>query len=113
MTVYSDLWIVDQQQVKGIEIELTQKSAKRYKNLWQEFRMCMPTGGVVLYLTSWPDGPASLLRMAAEFRKDRIYAARLETFRDKLGRCPFYCAYNRKPLFLDRQPILQASRKAV
>jgi len=46
-----DMWIVDQERPCAVEVELTQKSEKRYRSLWDEYRARMPHGGVVLYLT--------------------------------------------------------------
>lgn len=85
----SDLWIEDQDQPKAIEVERTQKSAKRYASLWESYRNDLPRNGVVLYIVCFPGGAERLRRFAEKFRADHVYFCSLEDFRASLGRGPF------------------------
>lgn len=85
----SDVWVVDPVQPKGVEVELTQKHWKEYREIWRAYRRRLGADGVVLYLTSWPSGVARLLEYAAEFRFWYIHACDLWEFRDSCGKAPF------------------------
>lgn len=88
----SDLWIVDQLQPKAIEVEMHQKSERRYEEIFEAYRRKMPDGGVVLYLTAWPSGVRCILNHAQTFRAPFIYACSLAEFRRSAGRAPFESA---------------------
>ncbi|MBI2787309.1 MAG: hypothetical protein HYX59_01380 [Elusimicrobia bacterium] len=88
----SDLWIVDHAQPKAIEIEMHQKSEKRYEEIFEAYRRRMPDGGAVLYLTAWPSGVRCILSHAQTFRAPFIYACSLVDFRGSAGRAPFESA---------------------
>lgn len=105
----SDLWIPDKASPKAIEVELTQKSELRYKELWQNYRSAFPYGAEVLYLVGWPDGVGCIRRLASKLEKaggSMIYVARLRTFRESLGTCAFVNStyYYPKSLILKRSP---------
>lgn len=85
----SDLWIPDAAQPKVIEVELGQKSEKRYEEIWAAYRRDLPKGSVLLYLVGWPRGVECLLKHARRYGHPYIYAAHLRDFRRYLGRCPF------------------------
>lgn len=85
----SDLWIVDQDEPKAIEIELVQKSEARYQEIWNAYRRRRPENGLVLYLTGWPHGPECILEHAQRFRMDFIRVCALAQFRETGGRAPF------------------------
>lgn len=85
----SDLWIEDEEQPKAIEIERTQKSAKRYAALWENYRNELPPNGVVLYIVCFPGGAERLRKRAEKLRADHVYFCSLEDFRASFGRGPF------------------------
>lgn len=84
-----DLWVSDRGQPKAIEVERTQKSAKRYKKLWATYRDDFPPNTVVLYVAAFPNGAKLLLARARKLLADFIYVCSLEEFKASLGRCPF------------------------
>lgn len=84
----SDLWIVDAQP-KAIEVELTQKSEGRYKEIWDAYRLRLPDKASVLYLTTWPSGVSCILDHAREFRAEFVYACDMDEFRSSCGSAPF------------------------
>jgi len=86
---FPDLWIVDQKAPKAIEVELTQKSEMRYKEIFYRYSNMVAYDGMVLYLTGWPNGPELLCKLANKWDKPFIYAASLQEFRDRRGRCQF------------------------
>lgn len=88
----SDLWIVDHTRPKAIEIEMHQKSERRYEDIFAAYRDKMPDGGAVLYLTAWPSGVRCILSHAQTFRAPFIYACSLAEFRRTAGRAPFQSA---------------------
>jgi hypothetical protein len=88
----SDLWIVDHVQPKAVEIEMHQKSEKRYEDIFETYRRKLPEGGVVLYLTAWPSGVRCILSHAQTFRAPFIYACSLAEFRRTGGRALFQSA---------------------
>ena len=85
----SDLWIQDAAQPKAVEIERTQKSAGRYAELWDNYRIQLPPNGVVLYVVCFPGGTERLLRRAEQLRADHVYFCALENFKESLGTGPF------------------------
>lgn len=84
----SDLWIVEPRP-KAVEVELSQKSEARYKELWEAYSLKLQHNGAVLYLTGWPDGVRCILNYARQFRAPFIYAAGLDDFQTNCGRTPF------------------------
>ena len=102
----SDLWIVDHVQPKAIEVEMHQKSEKRYEDIFEAYRRRMPDGGAVLYLTAWPSGVRCILTHAQTFRAPFIYACSLADFRGSAGRAPFESAT------VEDGPIILAPRGA-
>jgi len=90
--VLPDLWIVDKVSPCAVEIELCQKSEKRYAELFEDYRRRLQQGGKVLYLTGWPGLRDTLLRLAANRRFPRLYAASLGEFKEARGLCTFQAA---------------------
>ena len=84
-----DLWIVDKERPCAVEVELCQKSIRRYENLWEEYRHRLPRGGVLLYLTGWPRLKETLLAQGRRQRLPNLYAASLQDFRAARERCVF------------------------
>lgn len=85
-----DLWIIDKENPKAIEVELTQKSELRYKEIFYRYSgMVGFKGGAVLYLTGWPKGPETLWRIIKKHGRIQVYVASLQEFRDRQGRCEF------------------------
>jgi DNA-binding MarR family transcriptional regulator len=84
-----DLWIPSEAQPKAIEVELTPKSKKRYRDLWASYREILPANCVVLYLIGWSWGLEWLIRLAREWGHNFIYFAELEGFRKEFGRRVF------------------------
>jgi len=84
-----DLWIVDKERPCAVEVELCQKSTRRYENLWEEYRRKLPRGGVLLYLTGWPRLKETLLAQGRRQRLPNLYAASLQDFRAARERCAF------------------------
>lgn len=87
--IQPDLWIVDQERPCAVEVELCQKSERRYRDLWEEYRRKMPDGGKVLYLTGWDNLRDTLLKLANAERLPILYAASLGDFRAARERCVF------------------------
>ena len=98
-----DLWVSGDDQPKAIEVERTQKSAMRYRKLWSFYRGCLPKCAVVLYVTSFPNGPRLLLFQARKVSADFIYVCSLEDFQASLGGCPFI-GYRGGEIYLKRRP---------
>ncbi len=88
----SDLWIVDGERPKAVEIEMHQKSERRYEDIFETYRRKLPPGGAVLYLTAWPSGARCIQRHAQTFRAAFVYACSLSDFRRSAGRAPFESA---------------------
>ena len=86
---FSDLWIEDPVQPKAVEVERTQKSAKRYAKLWRGYRKDLPPNVVVLYIVCFPGGAKRLMRRAEKLGADHVYFCDLEAFKSSLGRGPF------------------------
>lgn len=86
----SDLWIVDDEAPRAIEVELTQKSQKQYAEIFGAYKLRRPRSSFALcYLTGWPNGVRTILSHAAAFQADFVYACGLQEFRDSLGCQPF------------------------
>lgn len=103
----ADLWIVDEAQPKAIEVELTQKAERRYKAIWDAYRYRLPNGGILIYLTSWPSGPAHILSLAREYRVPFLFVASLKEFRESQGRCRFLGPTREEP-YLSLAPAFRA-----
>ena len=80
-------WI-ESPEPKAIEVELTQKSRRRYETIFDAYRR-RPRTAAVLYLTGWPGGAAMILKNAREQRAPFVYACALDEFRRTAGRCVF------------------------
>lgn len=100
----SDLWIVDRARPKAVEVEMHQKSERRYAEIFDAYRRRLPEGGAVLYLTAWPSGVRCILRHAQNFRAPFVYACALADFQRTAGRARFESAT------LDASPIRLDSR---
>lgn len=89
---WPDLWIVstpNKRNPRAIEVELTQKSELRYKEIFNRYSNMVGYSGMVLYLTGWPSGPEVLYRLIKKWDKPFIYVTSLERFRAQRGRCQF------------------------
>ena len=89
---WPDLWIMsapNQSNPRAIEVELTQKSEQRYKEIFYRYSSIVGYGGLVLYLTGWPRGPETLCRLIRKWDQPFIYVTSLEQFRAERGRCRF------------------------
>ena len=84
----ADLWI-DSPQSSAVEVELTQKSKRRYREVFESYRRRLPRGGAVLYLTGWPGGEEVILRNAREQRAPFVHACSLSEFSAAGGRAAF------------------------
>lgn len=104
----SDLWIADPAQPKAVEIELSQKSFRRYQLIWEAYRRRLRPAGVVLYLTSWPSGVACLLGHAKRFEADHVFVCHLDEFKRSKGRAPFI-NYGEQSIALAKEPALEAA----
>lgn len=71
-----------------IEVELSLKSPRRYRSLFEEYRHQLPRGARLLYLTA-PRLNDSILLLGREQRMPNLYAATLEDFRAARERCEF------------------------
>jgi len=111
--VLPDLWIADKLRPCAVEVELCQKSAGRYKELWAEYRAYMPMNGRVLYMTGWESLGDILLRLAATERFPLLHVASLKEFKTLGERCPFVAATrNRDSGRPDEFQIVQLSASA-
>lgn len=102
-----DLWITDHEQPKAIEVERTQKSAARYRKLWEFYRNNLPRTAVVLYISSFPNGPRLLLSRARKLMADFIYVSSIEDFQKSMGTCPFV-GYLGGEIRLEKRPIARS-----
>lgn len=111
---FPDLWIVDKENPKAIEVELRQKSEARYKEIfYRYYRMAGYDGGMVLYLTGWPKGPELLWKLAKQWDRPFVYVASLQRFREQRGLCTFtgyrgngyYFPGQKEELVLDPAPV--------
>lgn len=96
----ADLWIDSPSQPKAVEVELTQKSKRRYVEIFESYRRRLPRSGVVLYLTGWPGGAAIILKNAREQRAPFVYACALDEFRQAAGRGVFRGAVEGRSVIL-------------
>ena len=101
----SDLWIPDTQP-KAIEVELTQKSESRYREIWEAYALRLPDNAVVLYFTGWPDGVRRILHLARQFRAPFIFACDLRAFRDSYGTAPFLGIEDGQILYIGSLPAI-------
>lgn len=95
----ADLWI-DTPAPRAVEVELTQKSRRRYEEIFGSYRRRLTGGGAVLYLTGWPGGSAMILRNAQDNRAPFVYACGLDEFRRTAGRCVFESAVTGRAITL-------------
>lgn len=105
----ADLWI-DTPAPRAVEVELTQKSRRRYEEIFGSYRRRLTGGGAVLYLTGWPEGSAMILRNARDQRAPFVYACALDEFRRTAGRCVFEGAAAGRTIIL---PSREAARPFV
>lgn len=84
-----DLWIVDKERPCAVEVELCQKTGRRYEILWEEYRRKLPRGGALLYLTGWPRLKDTLLAQGRRQRLPNLYGASLQDFRAAREHCAF------------------------
>jgi len=96
----ADLWIDGPPAPRAVEVELTQKSRRRYEEIFETYRRRLPGSGAVLYLTGWPGGVPVILRNAREQRAPFVYACSLEEFQRSAGRCVFQGAVTERTLSL-------------
>lgn len=95
----ADLWI-EESEPKAIEVELTQKSKRRYEEIFESYRRRLPRNGAVLYLTGWPGGASAILRNARAQRAPFVFACDLDSFRASGGRAPFQGAVESRVIVL-------------
>jgi len=87
-----DLWVMNGDAPRALEIELEPKSKKRYEKLWNHYRVILPPKAMVLYLTGWPHGAEWIMKQSYKFGHHYfIFAASLDDFRQSLGQCGFAC----------------------
>lgn len=84
-----DLWIADDSEAKGVEIERGPKSKEEYRERWRTMRLILPENGLLLYLTAWPGGKRFIRELAQDYRADFILVAELDEFIQARGRCRF------------------------
>lgn len=84
-----DLWIADDSEAKGVEIERGPKSKEEYRERWRTMRLILPENGQLLYLTVWPGGKRFIRELAQDYRADFILVAELDEFIQAQGRCRF------------------------
>jgi hypothetical protein len=84
-----DLWIADDSEPKGVEIERGPKSKEEYRERWRSLRITLPENGLLLYLTVWPGGKRFILELAQDYRADFVLVAELQEFMQARGRCRF------------------------
>ena len=102
--------LIDSPEPKAIEVELTQKSKRRYEDIFESYRRRLTHGGVVLYLTGWPGGAAIILKNARAQRAPFVYACGLDEFRRSAGRCAFQGAVESRTIILDAAGAAEAAR---
>ena len=105
----ADLMIDSPTEPRAIEVELTQKSKKRYQDIFEAYRHRLPLGGAVLYVTGWPEGAGIILRNARAERAPFVYACALDDFRASAGRCLFQGAVPDRTIRLGDLPTVAAS----
>ncbi len=111
----ADLWIDSPSQPKAVEVELTQKSKRRYEEIFASYRRRLPRNGVVLYLTGWPGGAAIILKNARAQRAPFVYACSMDEFRQAAGRGVFRGAVEGRAVVLAQEAVkeLDAQRQEV
>jgi hypothetical protein len=110
---FPDLWIVDKEHPKAVEVELTQKSELRYKEIFYRYSQMVGYGGMVLYLTGWPNGPDLLWKLAKKWDRPFIYVASIQQFRRTSGRCPFTNCEGRSLILAPAQPASKPELETV
>jgi len=105
----SDVWI-DTPLPKAIEVELTQKSRRRYEEIFDNYRRRLPRGGAVLYLTGWTEGAGMILRNAREQRAPFVFVCALDEFRRTAGRALFQGAVEGRTVVLADAAPAEAAR---
>jgi hypothetical protein len=100
----ADLWMDSPTVPRAFEVELTQKTTRRYQEIFAAYRHRMPLGGAVLYLTGWPEGAGIILRNARAERAPFVYACALDEFRRSAGRCLFQGAVPERTIRLGDHP---------
>lgn len=101
----ADLWISTPPMGVAVEVELTQKSAKRYGEIFESYRRRLGRNEVLLYLTGWPNGSDTILRRARDHRAPFVYACSLEEFRAACGRSTFRGAVQGRAVTLGSYPF--------
>jgi len=96
----ADLWIDTTPAPRAVEVELTQKSRRRYEDIFETYRRRLSSNGAVLYLTGWQEGVALILRNARDNRAPFVFACSLDEFRRAAGRCVFQGAVSGRTLVL-------------
>ena len=102
----ADLVIDSPTEPRYIEVELTQKSKKRYQNIFEAYRHRVPLGGAVLYMTGWPGGADVILSNARAQRAPFVYACSLDEVRASAGRCLFQGAVPDRTIRLGGRPLV-------
>jgi hypothetical protein len=92
--VLPDLRVQNAGRPVAIEVELEQKSRKRYWRIWNAYAARWPKDGVVLYLVDWPSGMESLIELAREWGAGFIWVSDFREFR--------LC--QARPAFIRRRP---------
>lgn len=109
----ADLMIESPTEPRAIEVELTQKSKRRYQEIFEAYRRRLPMGGAVLYVTGWPEGAGIILRNAREERAPFVYACALDEFRKTAGRCLFQGAVAGRTIALTSREAALATPEVV
>lgn len=104
----ADLWVDSPARPKAVEVELTQKSKRRYREVFDGYRRRLPRNGAVLYLTGWSGGEEIILRNAREQRAPFVYACSLEEFRRSGGRAAFRGAVEGRSVALEPAELMEA-----
>lgn len=103
-----DLWIADDSEAKGVEIERGPKSKEEYRERWRTMRLILPENGLLLYLTVWPGGKRFIRELAQDYRADFILVAELDEFIQAKGRCRFVGYESGRSVTLRPLPIPNA-----
>ena len=101
----ADLWISPPPIGMAVEVELTQKSAKRYAEIFENYRRRLGREEVLLYLTGWPNGSNMILQRARDHRAPFVYACSLDEFRAACGRSTFRGAVTGRTVTLGTSPF--------
>lgn len=84
-----DLIVSDEQWFGMVEVELHQKSDKRYLELWDHYRRRLPERASLLYLLPTRERMRGLLELAGTRYFPFLYALDLPSFQGSLGRADF------------------------